>query len=77
MESNLAQLKLGEAKKGQDISSNDLRRLVDEAHPPRAADMEELQGLQKTKKEREGMQFHMYHVFSGTPSDSLQSSILP
>eukprot|EP00887_Chlorella_sp_A99_P003914 scaffold11.g3914.t1 len=33
---------------------DDLRRLVNEAHPPRAADMAELYSLQKTQKEKKG-----------------------
>lgn len=41
-------------KKEDDNKGNDLRRMVDEAHPPRASDIEELHGLQKTKKERDG-----------------------
>ncbi|WPT10910.1 Phosphoenolpyruvate carboxykinase [Picochlorum sp. SENEW3] len=38
---------------GDGKRSDDLRRLVNEAHPPRASDLEELQGLQKTQKERD------------------------
>lgn len=52
---NLAELKIRDLKpNGPPSSNNDLRRLVDEAHPPRASDINELHGLQKTKKEREG-----------------------
>ncbi|KAL4443900.1 hypothetical protein ABPG75_011637 [Micractinium tetrahymenae] len=37
----------------QQQEAGDLRRLVNEAHPPRAADLAELHSLQKTRKERE------------------------
>ncbi|KAI3429628.1 hypothetical protein D9Q98_005714 [Chlorella vulgaris] len=33
--------------------AGDLRRLVNEAHPPRASDLAELQSLQKTRKDRD------------------------
>lgn len=50
---NLASINVNPAKKESKNVNNDLRRLVDEAHPPRASDIDELHGLQKTKKERE------------------------
>lgn len=45
---------LGAVKTGHENSkTGDLRRMVDEAHPPRAADMTELREMQKTKKDRD------------------------
>ena len=38
----------------------DLRRLVNEAHPPRAQDMNELYSLQKTQKAKTGARAPAY-----------------
>jgi len=52
-------LNLNETKRvegqGRGGKADDLRRLVNEAHPPRASDLAELHGLQKTKKEKDGV----------------------
>jgi hypothetical protein len=49
-----------EGSQGQRGKADDLRRLVNEAHPPRASDLAELHGLQKTKKEKDGACLHGY-----------------
>ena len=50
----LGALKMNASGTNPSNRNTDLRRLVDEAHPPRAADLNELHGLQKTTKPREG-----------------------
>ena len=49
-----------EGSQGRGGKADDLRRLVNEAHPPRASDLAELHGLQKTKKEKDGVCLYGY-----------------
>ncbi len=46
---------------------DDLRRMVNESHPPRAEDLQQLHALQKTKREKEGEDIWYYPCFRCCP----------